>query len=59
MCGLAWEPESDGAAAQADVVRGGGPGNGTWLGSTFTSPTASEMKQRFSIFQLNMRLDSI
>ena len=26
---MALEPESDGAAAQANVVRGGGPGNGT------------------------------
>lgn len=33
-------PESDGAAAEADVVRGGGPSDGATLGATFSSPTA-------------------
>ena len=38
-----WAPEGDGAAAQADVVRGGGPRHGAGLSPTFTPPTASKM----------------
>ena len=34
-------PEGDSAAAQADVVRGGGPGHRTRLGPAFPPPTAS------------------
>ena len=34
-------PESDGAGAEADVVRGGGPAHSTRLGSTFSSPAAA------------------
>lgn len=33
-------PESDGAGAEADVVRGGGPAHSTGLSSTFSSPAA-------------------
>ena len=40
-----WAPEGDGAAAQADVVRGGGPGHGAGLSPTFPPPTASKMWQ--------------
>ena len=43
-------PESDGAAAQADVVRGGWPGHGTRLGPTFTPPTAPKMRRIFRSF---------
>ena len=40
-----WSPEGDGAAAQTDVVRGGGSGHCAGLGPTFTPPTASKIGQ--------------
>ena len=40
-----WAPEGDGAAAQADVVRSGGPRHGAGLSPTFTPPAASKIGQ--------------
>ena len=42
---VVWSPEGDGAAAQTDVVRGGGSGHCAGLSPTFTPPTASKIGQ--------------